>query len=153
MGVRSDIEDGLAARLMTITAANGYGTDVVNVYYNKIPMGLRLEEYELPALLLIAGNDTIKRQSQCIYGSWQFYIQLIHTDVPDSVMFDFVRDVFKAIYSDSPTADKLDAFKTIHTSIYDIEPIVLEPDLNTIEANRFGLIEINVKYTTKLNQL
>lgn len=153
MGIRADIAQGLADRLMTIKGSNGYTTSVVNVFYDKIPMGLQLEVHEIPAILLIAGQDVLERKTQCVYGSWQFFMQLIHGDVPDSTMFQFTRDVFKAIFADSPTADRLDGFKTINPAIYDIEPTVLEPDLNTINANRFSILEMNVKYVTKLYNL
>lgn len=153
MGVRADIAQALANRLMTITNANGYTTNVVNVFYDKIPMGLQLEAHEIPAILLIAGNDTLQRNSQCVYGQWQFFMQMICGDVPDSTMFQFTRDVFKAIYAGSPTDTRLDAFRLLNDAVYDVEPVVLEPDLNTIEANRFGLLEINVKYVTRLYNL
>lgn len=153
MGVRADIAQGLADRLATITNANGYTTNVQRVYYDKIPMGLELEDHELPAILLIAGNDPIERQTVCVNGNWQFFIQMVHMEVTDAVMFEFSREVFKAIYADSPTAMRTDAFRTIDSNIYDIEPVIMEPDLNMINANRFGIIEINIRYRTKMYDL
>ena len=75
MGTRSDIAQGLADRLATITNANGYNTDVQRVYYDKIPLALELAEYEVPAILLIAGEDKLTRERGCLIGDWLFYLQ------------------------------------------------------------------------------
>ncbi len=49
MSLRGDILAAFAARLATVTADNGYTTTVKKVYYDDVPMGLDLQEYELPA--------------------------------------------------------------------------------------------------------
>ena len=62
--LKEQIQLGLVTRLQSITAANGYDTDVVNVYSDEIPMGLNLDEYELPAILVVGGDDKLERASR-----------------------------------------------------------------------------------------
>jgi hypothetical protein len=154
MSIRADIKNNLATRLRTIKSANGYATNLAFVYSNDIPMGLSLEPHELPSILLIPGNDTIDPKGQNrIYCDWTFYLQLIHADVDDDIMLAFINDVAKAIFANSATADRQDEYRTIHENIYKLDIIEIEPDLNMIEANRFAIIELRVKYTTKYNVL
>lgn len=153
MSIRAEIGSAIAAKLGEIKTANGYGTDVKAIYFDKIPMGMQLEPHELPAILLLSGDDRPKLKNSCLFGEWEFYIQLIHSDVADSVMDQFVRDVFKNIYAGHPTAQISAAFKSLHSAIYDIDPITIEPDLNMIDANRCYVVGLIVKYTTKLYNL
>jgi hypothetical protein len=153
MSLRGEIKNSIATRLRTITSANGYATNVIGVYANDIPMGLSLESHEVPAILLIPGNDTLSSRAQgVVFCEWTFYLQLIHADVDDDTMLNFIRDVAKALYANSATADRQDEFRTMHHSIYQFEITQIEPDLNMIEANRFAIMEIQLKYTTQYNK-
>lgn len=154
MSLRSQIKNNLATRLRSITSANGYTTNLVSVYANDIPLGLSLEEHELPAILMIPGNDILTAKAQNrVYCEWTFYLQLIHRDVNDDTMLTYIEEVAKCIYANSPTADRGDEFRRIHPAIYQLELVEIEPDLNMIEANRFAIIELKVLYTTKYNVL
>lgn len=154
MSLRNDIKVALAARLATITTANGYSTNVMSVYSDEIPMGLELEAQEVPAILLIAADDTMIRKAQNVtFGEWQFAIQLVHEEVSDTIMHNFIADVSKAIFANSSTAQRLDEYRKINSAIYDMDIIKIEPDLNMIEANRFAIIHLVVRYTTQLFNL
>jgi hypothetical protein len=153
MGIRANIAQGLADRLASITSANGYSTDVQKIFSDEIPMGLRLDEYELPAILIINGDDKVKRKTPCIHGEWVFEVQLINTRVADSVMHQFVADVFKCLYANDPNSSRNDAFRSINENIWDIEVTNIDPDLNTIESNRFTLLTIIVRYRASLTTL
>ena len=154
MSIKNDIKNAFIARLRTITSANGYSTGVVAVYDDRLPMGISLETHELPAIIAIAGEDRIEPKGQNrIYCEWMFYLQLIHGDVTDDVMFQFAGDVGKAIFANSPTADRQDEFRTLHSSIYQMDILEIEPDLNMIEANRFMVMSLKIKYVTKYNSL
>jgi hypothetical protein len=158
MGVKADIQAGLAARLAKIGPGNGYTTDTVTVYYNEIPFGLELEDDKLPAILIIAGDDIPEMKQGCYYGHWLFELQLWHRRVDDSVMDQFVRDVNKVIYADDPVAQRNDAWRGpaptgIHESVYDIRPLKFETDLNMIEANRLYLAHYEINFTSFLYNL
>jgi len=147
MGLLNEIQQGIAQRLATITVANGYSVDVVNVYYDVIPMGLELEEFELPAIFLLTNRNKIERKVGCNENTIIFELQLIHlANEPDSTMFNFVGDVYRAIYANSPTADVVTEYRTIHNSIYDIKSNGPEFDLNMIEANRFAILDLQVNF-------
>lgn len=156
--LREEIEQGLVQRLETIKAVNGYETDIANVFSDSIPMGLQLDEFELPAILVIAGDDQLERVQGCVRGNWNFELQLFHNDVTDSVMNRFVRDIGKAIFANSPTGQRTEAFRGpspggIHESVYDAWINNIESDLNMIEANRFYVLSLVLRYTTKIHNL
>lgn len=154
MGTRQEIALNVATQLAKITEANGYNLTVKNIFSDgKIPMGLNLDETELPAILLIDGPDTINTKHQQVYGSWEFSLQLIHEDVADSVMHDFCNQVFKCLFADSPTAQRNDGFRSIHPNIYRLDPLPIVSDLNLIEANRIYECAFAVHYTARLYNL
>jgi len=100
MGDRSDIQAALAAKLATITTANGYATNVNTVYSDIIPMGLDLAEFEMPAIFLLAGPDEIKREMRCLRNQWTFEIQAWdEVEKADSVMDAFIADISKAMFA------------------------------------------------------
>ncbi len=154
MGVLNDMAQGLAGRLESITSANGYQTNVKNVFYDDIPMGLELEPTQVPAILMIAGENLLNRKNfQCSDGKWSFLLQLIHGDVNDQVMFQFVGDIARAVYADSPVEAKFNKYRTIHPALTDCEMPRIEPDINMIEANRFAIVELVLSYKTALTNL
>lgn len=153
MGLKAQILQNFADRLRTITAANGYGTNVVKVFADEIPMGLDLEEFNLPAILCIDGQDKQTLIHQCVEGLWNIELQLIHKDLPDSVMNEFVKDVFKCVWANSATAERNDGFRSIHPNIYEITPLSISPDLNMIEANRIYGVSLQIHYRTRLYNL
>lgn len=151
---KARIQQALVDRIKTVTNANGYDTNVVNVYSDEIPMGLSLDEYELPAVLVIAGKDKPKHEHGCLVGNWLIELQLIHkATVGDSVMLDFVRDVNKAVYANSPTVHRNDAWRTFDGQPHAIWIVELDTDLNMIEGNRFAGITYMVNYHSKPTDL
>jgi len=153
--LKTQIQQGLVDRLKTIQNVNGYDLTVEKVYFDQIPMGMDLADFELPAILCIAGQDKPEQSHGCMRGNWSFELQLIHGDQPDSVMDDFVRAVLKAVYANSPTAQVNTAFRGpppngIHASVYDVNLKDLWTDLNMIEANRMYGVVLGIRYETKL---
>ncbi len=151
MGTKDEIQAALAARLRTITNANGYTTDVVNVYGEdtddaNIPMGLDLEDYKLPAILILNGRDTPKHEQQWLVGRWLIHLQLIHKPgETDATMKTFVRDVLKAIYADSPTLQRNGEFRKLGQSTQ-WHIVLIDPDVNMIDVNRFTEMVFEVQY-------
>jgi len=153
MGIRADIEAGLAARLATITTANGYGTNVAKVFAETIPMGLDLDDFEMPGILVIPADESHEMEHQQLVAQWQFEIQLIHGDVSDAVMHQFVRDVYKSIWANSGSGPVVrPAFKW-QPNITHVLPGSIETDLNMIEANRLWIVTIVVHYRSKLTDI
>lgn len=147
--LKEEIQDGLVSRLETIKASGGYDTDVIKVFSDKIPMAIQLDEYELPAILVVGGDDKPVHSHGCIAGVWEMELQLIHNLVDDDVMHRFVRDVNKAIYADSPVATRVDAWRAIHPNLYDVNLVAIDSDLNMIEANRFFIVHFLLHYRSK----
>jgi hypothetical protein len=163
ISTRSQIKQAIDAKLREIKTASGYQTDVSKVYSDesdgddKIPMGLQLDDHNLPAILSLAGDDTPGRENPgrglthgCYYGNWELELQLWHREVTDEVMHTFVRDVYKALYAGAPAAQRNNAFKALHPKIYDVRPLSIEHDLNMIEANRCFTCFFLVQYTAEL---
>lgn len=150
---KAQIMDALASKMATITSGNGYDTSVQKVFHNEIPMGLDLDSYELPAVFVIGGDDSVEHNLQWVDGNWQIEVQLLHNDVTDAVMHDFVRDVNKAVFAGSATGDATNAWRSLHPSITYIHLVGIEEDLNMIEANRFFIVKFLVKYKTQPHDL
>jgi len=53
MSVKTQIQTDLKARLQTITEANGYPLTVYNVFNDAIPLAMDLQEFEVPAILIL----------------------------------------------------------------------------------------------------
>lgn len=148
------IQASLRDRIKTVTNANGYDTDVQNVYMDEIPMGLDLDEYQLPAVLVISGKDSPKHEHQCVAGKWLIELQLIHkSTVGDSEMLKFQRDIIKAIYANSPTVQRADAWRTFNGKPSGIWLQELDTDLNMIDANRFYGITLLINYHGHITDL
>lgn len=150
MSVRGDILVAIGERLSKITADNGYTTDVKKVYFNKIPMGLDLQPHEIPSIFLLDRVDILNTQQAVIEGQWEFDLQLWNNEVEDTTMLQFVRDVYKALYADSPTVQMNGAFRSIHPQVVEIIPLSISSDLHMIEANRVTVVTFKVRYRTKL---
>lgn len=154
MGLLSDIQINLATRLAKIKTVNGYTTNVNNILYDKIPMGLELEDHELPAILLLLGSLNIQRMVGCNENTANFEIQLIlPADASDEEMIQFASDVYKVIYSDDPVVTNINGIRTIHPAIFDIKSDNIEFDLNMIEANRFAMITLQVMFRGLYNNI
>ena len=152
--IKGQILENVAARLATITQVNGYSTDVKKVYSDRIPMGIELRKDQVPCIFLIDAPDNITMQHSCVRGDWDMRLQLWHNSgIGDIIMMDFVRNVFKAIYANSPTAATEQHFRGIHASIYELIPLSISPDLNMIEANRIIELTFLVRYSTQLYNL
>lgn len=151
MGDRSDISSGLAAKLAEITIANGYQTNTENVFHDEIPLGIQLDEYEVPALMLIEMDDDQNREKQCVRNVWEFQIQLWNLkESTNTIMNAYVSDVYKAIFAGAAASPRLGAFRDIHPSIYDIQPLTIIADVNTIETHRVRCVDIEVYYESTL---
>lgn len=151
---KEQIQNSLAARLLTITTANGYDTNISKVFNNEIPMGMDLEQSEVPAILVIAGRDIPKHEHQWLKGNWEIELQLVHNaEETDATMHRFVRDVNRAIYANSPTAIRRDAWREFDgkPSGWWIDDIV--PDLFMIDANRCSVLNYIVSYHTDVLDL
>lgn len=144
------IQANLVARLKSITTANGYETNVKQVFSDNIPMGLDLDSFQLPAIFVIPGDDETEMKHQCRHGHWQMELQLWHNEVSDATMQRFVRDVYKAIFAGSPTGQINNGFRTIDPALYDVDPGIIRSDLGMIEANRCFWITLVLHYTSKL---
>lgn len=154
MGVRGEIVEALAARLASIKASNGYATDVQEVYYDQIPMGIRLPSYKLPAIFLLERADALVTEHKVLKGDVTYDLQLWHNDeIGDVTMTNFVGDVFRAIYANSATAQREDAFRELHANLVRVVPVAIESDLNMIEANRVYGVTFTVEYRCKLYQV
>jgi len=146
--------ENMASRLATVTASNGYSTDVKKVYYDQIPMGIDLPKYDLPTIFQLNRVESNSMQQKCYNGMWEFDLQLWeHGSVGDIEMAEFVRSVYKALYANSPTAQREDQFRSIHSTITELVPLPISADLNMIEANRITVVTFRVHYRTKLYNL
>lgn len=150
MTKKSDIQKSIVNRLKTIKTSAGYAHSVEEVYVDDTPMGLDFDEFELPAIIVVSGDDTPEMKQKCWHGNWHLEIQIWNTKVTDEVMLEIVRDVYKAIFADSPTAQRNGAFRSLHPSIYKIRPLPIMSDLNMIESNRCYIVNLAVEYTTEL---
>lgn len=153
---KSEILHALGDRLRTITTGNGYDLTVNKVFGDddeadgKIPMAMDLYE-ELPAILMIDADDKISTQHHCVDGQWNIELQLVASgDRPDSFMLNFVRAVYKAVFADSSTAHRNDAFRGMHPSVYDVKPLDIQSDLNMIETNRVYFLTLSLSYRAHL---
>jgi hypothetical protein len=149
--IRGQLIEALGERLKTIKSSNGYRTDVKNVYYDKIPMGIQLNDWEVPAIFLLDRREDQEMEHRVLKGEWEFSLQLwADGDWGDVKMAEFVSDVSKALFANSPTAEREDTFRHIHSAITHILPYSVESDLNMIEANRIQEVTYLVHYRTKL---
>jgi len=134
-------------RLKTVTTANGYNTNVIKVFNDEIPMGLDLEEYELPAILVIAGKTKYTRETQWLVCDWFIELQLIHRhDVPDRTMENYVADIAKAIAANSPTIRRNDSWRVFNGKPTEVYLTEKDTDLNMIEGNRFYMMTYVISY-------
>jgi len=148
MGIREDILTALGTRLATITNANSYTTDVKNVFFDEIPMGIDLQQHQVPAIFILDRADNFRMIHKVIEGSWEFDLQLWHNRVSDNTMNRFSGDVFKAIFANSATALVQDQFR-LTDRVFEIVPLNIASDLNMIEANRITEISFTLKYRGK----
>jgi hypothetical protein len=153
VSIKGQILEAFANRLTLITTANGYQTNVRKVYSDKIPMGIQLSKQQLPAIFLLEGPDAIELEHGCLKGNWDLRLQLWHNEVGDVSMIEFARDALKVIYANSAMAQRVDAFRALHSSITEVIPLSISPDLNMIEANRVTELAFTVRYRTKLYDL
>lgn len=149
-GIRAEIFTAIATRLATIKTINGYGTDVKKVYFDEIPMGIQLNTYQLPAIFLLDRQDPLETQHSQLVGRWDIDIQLWNLRVGDIKMMQFVRDVYKAIYADSATAQREDQFRSLHPQIVEVKPLWIRGDLNMIQSNRVTELSFTIHYRTRL---
>jgi hypothetical protein len=154
MSLKFDILKAVADRLETIKTANAYPVEFKKVYYDQIPMGINLSSYQLPVIFLIDGNDNLKLEMSCVEGSWDLRVVVWSEEKDtDEDMMNYARAIFKCIYANSPTAEISTAFRALHPSLVEMQPVAINPDLNMIKANRAIEVMFNVRYRTKLYAL
>lgn len=148
--LRSDIGLAIKARLATITAANGYATDLKAVYYDEIPMGMELSSEQLPALFLLDDGQNHNHLHGVIEVQWSLRMQIFTGEnESDEYLNKIIRAVAKALWANSPTAEVNDQFRSIHPSIYQLTSVGDETDLHMIDSNRVATIRAIVHYRTK----
>jgi hypothetical protein len=141
------IMQSLVTRLRTITTANGYNTNVQKVFGDEIPMGISLEEYELPAIFVINMKSNYQYQQSCVIVKTIYELQLIHNaTVGDSIMSNFKRDIARAIHADSPAVKRTDAFREFEGKPTSARMVDNEPDLYMIDANRIYCFQWEFEY-------
>ena len=146
MSVKTDIQTALKARLATITTANGYPLTVHNVFNDALPLAMDLQEFEVPAILILNGKDTPKHEHQWIEGRWLMHLQLIHKKAAsDEEMEIFANSVFRSIYADSPTVRKNGEFRRLGKATQ-WHIVLVDPDVNMIDVNRMTEIVFEVQY-------
>lgn len=147
---KAEIQTALVDRLKTIKTNVGYAHSIVAVYEDEAPLGLSLAEFEVPAIIVMSGDDDPKMEQQCLKGSWHFELQIWNKKVTDEIMLEIVRDVYKAIFANSATAKNNKGVRSLHSAVNGITPLPIMSDLNMIEANRCYVVNIAVQYTTEL---
>lgn len=145
---RAQIMEALGERLAKVTAANGYPQTIKKVYVDEIPLGLKLEPQQLPAIFVLDDQDLNRHEQQALDLAWKIELQLVLPRVKDSVVHEHVRSIVKAIYADSPTAEGTMGMR-FHPAVTWVELLTISSDLNMIEANRLASIEILVHYRGK----
>ncbi len=95
----------LAARLATITTANGFITDIgTKVFRGK----KALEESDAPCVVLVEGNDHPKEQTRKGLHLTQTYFFEAHDvcdpDHPNDKAHDMLEDLMRVVFSDDATA-------------------------------------------------
>lgn len=149
MSTRGNISTAIAVRLATITEANGYDIGFKQIFYDKIPMGLQLGKFDLPAIFMIDEGAPYEHEMGCVDVLWALRLQLwFKKDEPDSVLHDGIRAVSKCLFANSPTAQRLDAWRELNPKIHWIELVGDEGDLNMIDANRVATLNLIVHYRT-----
>lgn len=146
MSVKTQIQTDLKARLETITTANGYPIEVFKVFNDAIPLAMDLNEFEIPAILILNGKDTPKHEHQWLRGNWLIHLQLIHKKAAsDEEMAIFANSVVRAIYADSPTIERNGEFRRLGQSTQ-WHLVLVDPDLNMIDVNRMTEMVFEVQY-------
>lgn len=151
--IRAQILENMATRLDTIKQANGYGLDVYQVFYDEIPMGIQIQDDFLPAIVLIDSIESMRMEQNNAIGTWELELQLWQTRVGDLEMNEYVRNVIKCIFANSPTAESVQGVRQLHPNVRQVRVISITPDLNLIEANRVYSVTLQVEYKAKIFNL
>lgn len=147
---RSAIGQALRTRLKTILTTGGWPLSVKEVYYDKIPMGLELAPEELPAFFLLDDGAVYTHEHQAMVIAHKYRLQIVDTDEqPDDRMNELIRLAAKAIYADSPTAERTDAFRALHPAVFDFWLDEDETDLHMIDGNRIATLRMIVHYRSR----
>jgi hypothetical protein len=153
VSIRAEIFTAIANRLETVKSVNGYSTNVNKVYFDEIPMGIQLQPHQLPAIFLLDRQDPLDTEHKQLVGRWDIDMQLWNVRVGDVAMMQFVRDVYKAIYANSSTAQREDEFRSLHPQIVEVKPLWIRGDLNMIKSNRITELSFSIHYRTRLHNM
>lgn len=147
--LRSEIFTAFATRLQSITAANGYPIPIKRVFFDKIPLGLELTPEDLPALFALDDGATMEHQHQIVDVALALRVQIVDAEEQsDDRMNELLREVAKALWANSPTAQVQDQFR-IHSRVYQMEMDSDETDLHMIDGNRIATTRLIVHYRTR----
>lgn len=147
--IRAQVGHALADRLRTVTAANGYDADIKQVYYDSIPLGLELTPEQLPAIFVLDEGSSVEHDKGVLDVARAYRLQLVHSQVPDDTMDELLRAVAKAIWANSPTAERVDGWRDMHQRIYQVTLDGDATDVHAIDENRIATMRLIVQYRTK----
>lgn len=146
---RTTIAKAIRDRLATITTAAGYPATIKRVFFDDIPMGLELKGTDMPAIFMLDEGAPYIHEQGCLNVAMSLRLQVWDTGKKtDEQMHDYLRAIAKAIYADSPSANRLDAWRTFHPAMTWVELVGDEGDLHMIEANRVATLNLIVHYRT-----
>lgn len=148
--LRSEIGEAVRDRLLTVTAAGGWPLPVASVFYDKIPLGLELDVHQMPAVLVMDEGASYRHEHSALNVSLAFRLHLVLAEgSTDDQVNLLIREIGKAVWANSPTAETMDGFRLLHPRVYQVEMERDETDLNMIEANRIATVQMIVHYRTR----
>lgn len=152
--ILAQVGQAIVDRLGTITTANGYPRSFAKIFYDKMPMGIDLQPHEMPGLFVLDEGARTNHDKLRLDIVQTFRLQLIlERDETDEKIYELVRSIIKALYANSPTAERIDGFRSLHPSIIEIKFLDYQTDLHMIESNRIATMRFSVHYRTKLFDL
>lgn len=157
MTVSSDVLVALQGRLATITAANGYATDVQKIFYplgvgETQPMGADIPEHQMPAVIMYAGPAPFNPEHHLVSVHAQVYLELVNKWVPDAEMWTFVADVGKAIFGGSSGATENGAYR-FHPAVAEPKITEVVPDFGMLPAHRIWVVALVIHYRVRYTNL
>lgn len=152
--ILAQVGQSIVDRVATVKTVNGYPRTIRKVFYDQMPMGLELQPHEMPAILVIDEGARTNHDKLRLDIEQTFRLQLIlERDEADEKIYEMIRSVIKAIYANSPNAERIDGFRALHEKIVEIKLLDYQTDLHMIESNRIATLRFSVHYRTKLFDL
>lgn len=149
MSLRSEVALAFSARVATVSTANGYPVQINRVFFDKIPLGLELTPEDMPAIFVLDDGAQFTHLHGVVEVALSLRLQVIDVEeASDARMNDLLRNIAKAIWANSPTAEVQDQFR-IHPRVYQMEMDSDETDLHMIDGNRIATTRMIVHYRTR----